>query len=866
MSRPLSLCIHGHFYQPPRENPWIEEIEIQESAAPFHDWNERIHTECYQPNTRARVLDERGKITDIVNNFERMNFNFGPTLFSWLEEKHPETYARILEADRMSCTAHHGHGNAIAQVYNHMIMPLATQRDKVTQVRWGLYDFKHRFGRDPESIWLPETAVDEETLKVLVDEGIKFIILAPHQAEAVRSLDRMEWQDVSSGRIDPRMPYRCFLQSDGSKYIDIFFYDGAVSKDVGFGDLAFDAKLFANRIEQSKAGFTGDAPLIHTATDGETYGHHKGYGERALAYLLFVEVPKRGLRIVNYGEFLEEYPPRFAVRLKGGEGTSWSCEHGVKRWKDHCGCRVGGPAEWTQHWRKPLREAADWLSRELGTLYESNGSQYLKDVWQARDEFVSLILDRSEKNLWRFFERHAKRVLEKKEVVTCLKLLETQRHAMLTQTSCGWFFNDISGIETVQILQYAARAIQLAQEVSQLLTPEWKGKGEGRKSDLEEEFLRRLERAKSNLVQFKDGRGVYEQLVKPRLASLHHVVSYYAITSILGDEKPEEPIQLHSLQLDVLHARKESFANLALNMGRARARSVITREEHDLVFLALQMGLYDFRCSIKPFTNEAELEDIERELLDGLSNLHVVELLRKIDGYFGETYYALKDLLLAHRVKIISILTQEMMAKISAVYEHLYDENRKMCDIYQANYLKIPAEIRYAAQHTIRRQIKAMVMELARGGFNAKKAVPLSRLIETGKSFGVELKKDDELTVYLSDELERRTRSLLKETKQEAALECLQIQKLAKRLGLELNLAFSQDHVFELLRSWRDRRERAGQIPPKLISAVFELARSSQIPPKLISSVFELARLSQISVREFKKEIQKFVSIPEEES
>ncbi len=346
--KPVCICIHGHFYQPPRENAWIEAIELQDSAHPYHDWNERIYHECYRPNTRARIFNDRQQIVNIVNNFERMSFNVGPTLMSWLEEKHPETYRRILAADKTSVDQHHGHGNALAQVYNHMIMPLASRRDKVTQVRWGVADFKKRFGRDPEGIWLAETAVNEETLEVLAEEGMHFTILAPHQAEAVRAMGG-EWRDAAHGNIDPRRPYRCFLKKDPARFVDIFFYDGPISKAVAFEDLLSDTRHFMGRLESAVLREDSRPQLIHAAADGETYGHHKPWAERSLAYLLFHEAEVRGYRIVNYAEFLAENPPVEEVRLQSGdhgEGTSWSCEHGVKRWKQHCGCRGVGPAEW----------------------------------------------------------------------------------------------------------------------------------------------------------------------------------------------------------------------------------------------------------------------------------------------------------------------------------------------------------------------------------------------------------------------------------------------------------------------------------------------------------------------------------------
>ncbi|MBI3313041.1 MAG: DUF3536 domain-containing protein, partial [Candidatus Omnitrophica bacterium] len=605
MSKEICLCVHGHFYQPPRENPWIEEIEPQESAAPYHDWNERIYYECYHPNTKARVLESKGHVVNIVNNYEQISFNVGPTLLSWMERKHPETYAQILEADRTSRAHHHGHGNAIAQVHNHMIMPLASRRDKITQVKWGIQDFRHRFGREPESIWLPETACDEETLEVLVEEGIKFIILSPYQAQAVclmprdqrKHMPKEHWTDVSAGTIDPKIPYRLFLKNHPAKFLDVFFYDGLVSKDVGFGNLAFDAKLFGDRLDAAK-GALSHPQLIHIATDGETFGHHKGYGERALAYLLQIEAPKRGYRIVNYGEYLESCPPHHAVKIKegeDGEGTSWSCAHGVKRWKDHCGCRGGGPLEWNQNWRKPLRTALDGLRDQLAKIYEEKGRNYLKNVWEARNDYIAVILNRSRETIEAFFEKHAKHKLNQEETVICLRILEMQRNAMLMYTSCGWFFTEISGIETVQILQYAARALQFVNLVSS--------------NSLEEEFLNRLAEAKSNVRSLKDGRGVYEKLVRPHMASLHHIVAHYGIGSMFEDYYPDsDQFELYCFKIHVFHQRKDSSGNMMLNFGRVHITSAVTLHEYDLIFIVVQIGLYDFRCSIKPFLDAQNME------------------------------------------------------------------------------------------------------------------------------------------------------------------------------------------------------------------------------------------------------------------
>ncbi len=783
------LCIHSHFYQPPRENPWIEEIEPQESAAPFHDWNERIHSECYLPNSRARVLGPDGKIADIVNNFEKMSFNFGPTLMSWLEAKHFDTYLRIIEADHESRKRHHGHGNAIAQVYNHMIMPLANRRDKVTQVRWGVAEFRHRFSREPEAIWLPETACNEATLEVLVEEKIKFIILEPHQAQAFRPFGG-EWLDATPGRIDPRRPYRCFLKSNPEKFIDIFFYDGPISKAAGFENLLFDAKIFMSRIDGAVVDYGNKPQLIHIATDGETYGHHKAFGDRAAAYLTHVEAPARGYRIVNYGEFLEEYPPEFEARLHEGEnneGTAWSCAHGVRRWKDHCGCRGGGPAEWNQNWRKPLRDSLDWLRDELAKVYEDRISAYLKNPWDARDDYIKVVLDRREPSIQSFFDCHRKHDLTSAEMTLCLKLLEMQRHAMLMYTSCGWFFTELSGIETVQILQYAARAIQLVREVTG--------------ASYEEEFLQRLEKAKSNVETYRDGRGVYEKLVKSSVATLEHIVSYYAMGSIFEDYYPQrESLDIYCFNLQVMYQRKESFGGLTLNFGRVKIISKITLEEKDIIFLALQTGLYDFRCSVKPFESGDDFEALEQATFEDLYNSHIVEVFKKIDMRFGERYFTLKELVLEDRMNIISRLTRRQIDSISKFYERVYEESRRINEIYGSIHLPIPAEFRYAAQHVLSRRLLEELHKLAASGFQ-KKATVAYRMMDTAKAFNVEIQKGP-VAQFLSQELSSRVARFVQNQEDKMIAECIYLHKLSKKLGVELELLQPQNDLFSLIRKW----------------------------------------------------------------
>ncbi|MCX6161334.1 MAG: DUF3536 domain-containing protein [Ignavibacteriae bacterium] len=489
----LFLCIHGHFYQPPRENPWTGKIEVQPTAAPFHDWNERIFQECYKPNTEAVIIDDAGKVLRRVNNYEYLNFNFGPALFDWISENHPNTYTKIIEADKISVQNHNGHGNAIAQVYNHLIMPLAMRRDKITQVKWGIADFELRFGRKPEGMWLAETACNNATLEVLIGEGIRYTILDPSQALKVRKLNtdrKFLWEDVSDGRINTRMPYRFQSKEKNGEFIDIFFYDGPLSKGIAFDDVVFDSKRLMDKIDSANMKNFEYDQLISMAVDGETFGHHKHFTERTIAYLLSEYALTRGYKVVNYAEYLERSQAEYEVMLNEGpkgEGTAWSCIHGVGRWKENCGCYTGGAQGWNQQWRSPLRNALNQLNFKLGVLFELEGRKYLKDPWTARNEYINVILEKTgtrEESFSKFLSGMFLKRLKQSEKITCINLLEMQKYSMLMFTSCGWFFADISGIETQKIIEYAKRAIELGETISGV--------------NLEQDFLDELSKAKSN--------------------------------------------------------------------------------------------------------------------------------------------------------------------------------------------------------------------------------------------------------------------------------------------------------------------------------------------------------------------------------
>src|ERR1700732_5318856 len=610
------ICIHGHFYQPPRENPYLEALELQDSAYPYHDWNERITAECYAPNATSRIMDAEGRILNLVNNYSQISFNFGPTLLSWLEINAPRVYEAIREADKMSQEKFSGHGSALAQGYNHMILPLATRRDKVTQVKWGIRDFERRFGRRPEGMWLPETAVDTETLKVLAENGIKFTILAPRQANRVRPKESSDWEDVSGGRIDPSRAYLAELPS--GRTIDLFFYDGPISQAIAFEGLLNDGKRFAERLVSGFSDTREGPQLVHVATDGESYGHHHHYGEMALSYALHQIEADKLAKLTNYAEFLHNNPPEHIVEIV--ENSSWSCAHGIERWRANCGCNSGGHAGWNQEWRAPLRAALDWLRDRVNPVFEEKASPLLKNPWDARDEYTQVILNRSDANVDAFFNKHATHALSHEERVAALKLLEMQRHAMLMYTSCGWFFDELSGLETVQVIHYAGRVVELAKAFIG--------------ADIEAEFLEHLRQARSNLPEHGDGAQIYEKWVKPAAVDIEKLAGHYAISSLF--ENYSEKTGIYCYGVDREQYSLEAEGKLRLATGRARFSSEITRESATMSFGVLHLGDHNVTGGVRHANGPERYEELKARLIECFSKADTAAVIRILDEEFSE--------------------------------------------------------------------------------------------------------------------------------------------------------------------------------------------------------------------------------------
>ena len=670
------VCIHGHFYQPPRENPWLETVETQDTAAPYHDWNERICAECYAPNGAARIVNNKNQITRIVNNYARMSFNYGPTLLSWLAENAQRTYRMILDGERRSRKSYKGHSSAMAQVYNHIILPLANRRDRITQIRWGIADYQRHYGAPPEGMWLAETAADNESLELMAQHGIKFTVLAPHQCKRIRALkDGASWTDTPGDRVDTTHPY--LVRFDSGVSIAVFFYDGPASRAIAFEGLLNSGESLAARL---KGGFKDNAQpqLVHVATDGESYGHHHKYGEMALAYALRLLEEDKTVKLTNYGSYLEQFPPEFEAEIV--ENTSWSCSHGVERWRSDCGCN-GGKQGYNQAWRAPLRKALDALRDALVPLTEQEGNKLFKDVWAARDGYIEVVLDRSPQAAERFFQKHQLRALTALERVRCMELMEMQRHTQLMYTSCGWFFDDISGIETVQIIAYAARVLQLATEIF----------GEAA-APLEPAFLAQMAEARSNVAAAGDGAKIYKEQVSSRELNLEQVAAHYAISSIFSSFAEETDLFCFHVWRDSYEAYSSGRGRLAL--GRVKVVSGITGKQQSFSFAVLHFGDQNITAAVKAYEPEdaAGFEAFASQAAGDVQHGNFPEAIRQVDSYFGHMGYSLTSLFTDEQRRIVQIILNSTLADIEKSLTTIYDEHASLLHyLSQAGLPKPPA-------------------------------------------------------------------------------------------------------------------------------------------------------------------------------
>jgi len=776
-----SIIIHGHFYQPPRENPWTGAVDREDSAAPFHDWNERIHSECYRPNAFARIVNGKDQIERIVNNYVNLNFNFGPTLMRWLELAHPETNGRIVAADQLSRDRHDGHGGAIAQAYNHAILPLCNERDLRTQIKWGIADFTHRFGREPEALWLPETACNDEVMGALIDAGMTYAILSPHQAERVRPLDAHdgggEWKSVSDGSIDPRKAYEYFHHDGSGRSIALFFYDDGIARGIAFEKLLWSSEVLLERLVRG----AGDGAMVNVATDGESYGHHFKFGDRCLAYALEVEAPKRGIDVTNYGEFLERNPPRDVVEIKAGpdgQGTAWSCVHGVGRWFKNCGCSTGGGPGWNQEWRTPLRAAFDLLRDECARRFEEIGVELFRDPWKARDDFIEVILNRAAAHD-SFLAHHGRRKFDGDGRLRALTLLDMQRNAMLMYTSCGWFFNELSGIETVQTMKYAGHAMDLMESLG-LHAPR-------------DQFLEVLAQAKSNLAEMGNGADIFRRFVPACRVTPKKIAAHLAISSLANHIDREAWIGDYYCREEEF--REEKSGRIALATSRVMLRNSIVGKRDEFACAALHLGGVDFYCALEEFADPERFRAANEKIWAKFPTSPLPAIIRIVQQEFGQEEFGLDDILPDGRRAICETIFGDVLEGFTDQFARLYEEYNRVVEMLQASGFEPPQQFRQLTEFTLGRRFEREIVEQQRSHdpIAYKRAIEIAnRAAQHGykidktmanESFGAMIND------VVSKAVERPSRALTN-----AALDLI---ALSGRLDLQPNLETAQERIYD---------------------------------------------------------------------
>jgi alpha-amylase/alpha-mannosidase (GH57 family) len=792
------ICIHGHFYQPPRENPWLETVETQDSAAPYHDWNERVCAECYATNGAARTVNNKNQIIRIVNNYARMSFNFGPTLLSWLKENAPRTYRMILDGERRSRKHFDGHSSAMAQVYNHVIMPLASERDKITQIRWGIADYESHYGAAPEGMWLSETAVDTGSLELLAQQGIKFTVLAPSQCKRIRPLPaepgapEFPWTTPLANSVDTTRPY--LMRFDSGVSIAIFFYDGPTSRAIAFEGLLNSGENFAARL---KAGFkdNGQAQLESVATDGESYGHHHRHGEMALAYAVRLLEQDKSVKLTNYASFLDQFPPEWECEVI--DDTSWSCAHGVERWRSNCGCN-SGKSGWNQQWRTPLRQALDDLRDAIAPMTEQEGALLFRDVWAARNGYIDVILDRSEASVQHFLQDHQARELTTAERVRALQLMEMQRHAQLMYTSCGWFFDDISGIETVQVIAYAARALQLAKELF----------GE-QAADLEPAFVARLAEARSNVVAAGNGARIYKEKIGTLELGLEQVAAHYAISSVFSSFAEDTELFCYRVRRISYEVHTSGRGRLAL--GRANVTNSITGKSQAFSFAVLHFGDQNITAAVKPCTDEdAEaFQAFSVEAAEQVESADFPDAIRLIDRYYGHVNYSLTSLFTDEQRRIVQLILNSTLWDIESSLTNIYEDHASLLHYLSQAGLPKPPALTLAAEFAINAGLRR-----ALEGDPIDQAL-LRSFLQLAKADKVPL--DTATLSYIADQ--RMKRAMVELQMSAGSLEMLDRARTLARtlveLPFELNLWQAQNIWYEILRisSYALTSQTAGDRP-----------------------------------------------------
>lgn len=811
------VCIHGHFYQPPRENPWLETVETQDSAAPYHDWNERVTAECYAPNGAARIVNAENRIVRILNNYGRMSFDFGPTLLSWLEVNAGRVYRMILDADANSEKRFGGHGSAMAHVYNHVILPLASTRDRITQIRWGIVDFERRFQRRPEGMWLAETAVDAESLELLAAEGIRFVVLAPHQCARVRPLghapgvqlrfeeapEEAGWTETPQASVDTTRSYLVRLRNQ--RFINVFFYDGPRSRAIAFEGLLNDGNEFVQRLYY---GFS-DAPrgqLVHVATDGESYGHHHRHGEMALAWALKRIEDEGRATLTNYGQFLERCPPEYEAQIV--ENTSWSCAHGVERWRSNCGCKGGHPG-WNQQWRGPLRAALDGVRDGVAPLVSERAASLFNNLDDARNSYIDVVLDRDQADA--FLSAHASHELSPAECIAALKLMELERNLMLMYTSCGWFFDDISGIETVQIMAYGGRALHLAEDLF--------GKPGAL---LENQFIAALALARSNMASQGNGADIYRRRVRTERVNLEQVAAHYAISSAFANYGSRTHLFCYTIRR--LQHRTVTSGHGRLLIGRASVRSNLTGERETVAFAVLHFGDQNMTAAVRRYDDEASeetaaaYEGFLREAKAAVVRADLAAVIRAFDRYFPPPHYSIRSLFRDEQRRIVDLILQSTLAEVDASLAAIYEKQASLLHFLNEAGLPCPDALTIAATFAINAGLR-----------RALESEPIDAL--QMRSY-LDLSKADQVPVdstrlgYLADQKMKRAmvelqQEVVDQTEQPSTLEnALLVARTLNELPFDLNLWQAQNLWYDV---WRRAPQPAVSDPEQWTKGFREL-------------------------------------------
>jgi len=684
----------------------------------------------------------------------------------------------------------------LAQAYNHMIMPLASARDKLTQVVWGIEDFMKRFRREPEGMWLPETAVDSETLEIMVEHGIRFTVLSPFQAKRFRVSSHDTWVDLDYGAVDPSRPYVCRLSRGRS--IVLFFYDGPISRAIAFEGLLASGENLKNRLLGAFSDKRTWPQLVHIATDGESYGHHHRFGEMALAYTLKQLLLQPNVVLTNYGEFLEKYPP--SAEAEFIENSAWSCAHGVGRWSEDCGCSVSQRPDWNQKWRAPLRRSLDVLRDAADKLFTEKASDLLKDPWDARNAYIKVVLENRPK-IGPFFNAYGRK-LKKGQRELVLNLLEMQRNRMLMYTSCGWFFDDIAGIEALQILRYAARVIQIAYSFDPTVI---------------NDFLKELGEAQSNVKPNLHGDQIFDEKIRPQVACLANVAAHVAISSVFEDVPAKARLYCYDVKL--LDSIREESAERTLVVGRISVLSRITTENREFAFAVIHLGGVDLRCSVEEFFGQVKYDAVKQDLFDTFTAQSSTELFRTLDRHFPGGYFRLRDLFVEQRRKIIDSLTTKMFEMQAKMLEVFYEKNKDLAKLIVIHEALVPDTFLAAARFVLNRTLADELEKLSVGFFPDL----LKSAVEESRFWNLRLDTSSAERL-ISDRITGLVRNLAKKPRDsEIPAQINRFLDLGRDIELSVELREAQVLFFGIVRSLKAGAEKG--FPPLLV----ELARRLEV-------------------------------------